>query len=298
MERYDQKEEVSREGPLIQQRTLQTCTLVQILFGMREITKNMQLKWGSEVKTHDRLGIWLINLDRSTERRAVMEARLSTFGLNYTRFSAIDGRAEWDRLEQSVDLSAFRRNVGREVLPGEIGCYASHLGVWEALLNSDHQVALVLEDDVVFHDDFLPALNEVMAVQNLWDIVKLNRIRAKQPILRRKLGKYALNAYLGAFTGTGAYLITRRFAQLQLAAMRPVRRPFDHVLDQFDARHFRHYGLEPFPCHVEDGGQSTITGTNFEQVQKFPWYARLSVYGYRLAKPLKKALAIYRSREK
>jgi glycosyl transferase, family 25 len=252
---------------------------------------------GPRVTTRPELGVWLINLDRSTARRETMEARLAALGLPYTRFAAIDGRAEWDRLVTGVDLAAFRRNVGREVLPGEIGCYASHLGVWQALLDSPHEVALVLEDDVVFHDDFLPALDLVLAARSGWDMVKLNVIRAKQPVLRRRLGAYRLNAYVGAFTGMGAYLITRSFARAQMPAMRPVRRPVDHALDHFDARTFRHYGLEPFPSHVDDGNQSTITGTGFAAVKKFPWYQRLPVYGQRFGNLWRKSLAILGSRD-
>jgi glycosyl transferase, family 25 len=253
---------------------------------------------GSGVSKRPELGVWLINLDRSTARRETMETRLAALGLPYTRFPAIDGRAEWDRLVTGVDLPAFRRNVGREVLPGEIGCYASHLAVWQALLDSPHEVALVLEDDVVFHDDFLPALDLVLAEADRWDMVKLNVIRAKQPVLRRSLGPYRLNAYVGAFTGMGAYLITRSFARAQIPAMHPFRRPFDHALDQFDARSFRHYGLEPFPSHVDDGNQSTITGTGFAAVKKLPWYARLPVYRQRLVKLWTKALATLGSRDR
>jgi glycosyl transferase family 25 len=249
------------------------------------------------VTARPELGVWLINLDRSTARRETMEARLAAIGLDYTRFAAIDGRIEWDRLVAGVDLDAFRRNVGREVLPGEIGCYASHLGVWQALLESPHEVALVLEDDVVFHDDFLPALDLVLGARASWDMVKLNVIRAKQPVLRRHLGPYRLNAYVGAFTGMGAYLITRRFAVAQMTAMHPVRRPFDHALDHFNASTFRHYGLEPFPSHVDDGNQSTITGTGFAAVKKFPWYARLPVYGQRARNLWRKSLAILGSRD-
>lgn len=251
---------------------------------------------GSGVTPRPELGVWLINLDRSAARREVMDARLAAPGLPYTCFRAIDGCSEWDRLLARVDLAAFRRNVGREVLPGEIGCYASHLGVWQALLDSPYKVALVLEDDVVFHDDFLPALDLVLAARSDWDMVKLNVIRAKQSVLRCKLGTYRLNAYVGAFTGMGAYLITRGFAQAQMAAMYPVRRPIDHALDSFDARTFRHYGLEPFPSHVDDGNQSTITGTGFAAVRKFPWYARLPVYGQRLRNLWRKSLAIFGSR--
>jgi glycosyl transferase family 25 len=244
------------------------------------------------------LGVWLINLDRSSARRQAMEDRLAALGLPYTRLSAVDGQANWDQLVSGVDLPSFRRNVGREVLPGEIGCYASHLAVWQALLDSSHEVALVLEDDVVFHDDFLPALDLALADAGRWDMVKLNVIRAKHPVLRRSLGPYRLNAYLGAFTGMGAYLITRGFARAQMPAMHPFRRPFDHALDHFDAKSFRHYGLEPFPSHVDDGNQSTITGTGFAAVRKFPWYARLPVYGQRLVNLWTKALAILGSRDK
>jgi glycosyl transferase, family 25 len=251
---------------------------------------------GSGVTARPGLGVWLINLDRSTARRETMEARLAALGLPYTRFPAIDGRAEWDRLVSGVDLPAFRRNVGREVLPGEIGCYASHLGVWQAFLDGPHEAALVLEDDVVFHDDFLPALDLVLAARDRWDMVKLNVIRAKQPVLRQKLGPYRLNAYIGAFTGMGAYLITRGFARAQMPQMHPVRRPFDHALDNFNAQTFRHYGLEPFPSHVDDGNQSTITGTGFSAVRKFPWYTRLPVYRQRFGNLSRKTLAILGSR--
>lgn len=243
------------------------------------------------------LPIWLINLERSTHRHESMTLRLATLGLDYTRFSAIDGKAEWDRLLPDLNAQAFRMNVGREVLPGEIGCYASHLAVWQALINSPHDVALILEDDVVFHDDFLTAVEKALSVQDRWDVVKLNCIRAKQPVKQHTVGRYNLNAYVGAFTGTGAYLITRRFAATQLPKMLPIVRPIDHALDHFDARQFRHFGMEPFPSNVDDGNQSTITGSAFSSVKKFPWYRRLQVYRRKMLSPLQKSLAIFLARK-
>ncbi|NEX45780.1 glycosyltransferase family 25 protein [Pseudotabrizicola algicola] len=228
------------------------------------------------------LGIWLINLPRSADRRARMVAQLQALGLDYTLFDAVDGRAEWERLKSSVDLPAFRANVGREVLPGEIGCYHSHLGVWQALLASPHKAALVLEDDVVFHDDFLPALDLALAHADRWDMLKLNKIRAKFPVGQGALGAYRLNAFVGSFTGMGAYLVTRACAQDLLPALLPIRRPIDHALDRIDLRHFRHFALQPFPSHVDDGNQSTITGSGFAEVKKFPWYRRPRVYQNRL----------------
>ncbi|HLP66654.1 MAG TPA: glycosyltransferase family 25 protein [Rhizobium sp.] len=221
------------------------------------------------------LGVWLINLARSTARRETMEARLAAIGLDYTLFPAVDGTAEWDRLQSTILADEFRRNVGREIMKGEIGAYHSHLGVWQALLDSPHTVGLVLEDDVVFHDDFMAALQLALDHADQWDFLKLNKIRAKNPRRQARLGPYSLNAYAGPATGLGSYLIRRDLAARLLPAMLPIRRPIDHELDRIHVHDFRHYGLEPFPSHVDDGNESTITGSNFGGVQKWPLWRRL-----------------------
>lgn len=221
------------------------------------------------------LGVWLINLPRSTERRAKMDLQLRSLPLGYTHFPAIDGRAEWDHLARDLSIDAFRRNVGREVLPGEIGCYHSHLGVWRALIASEHRIALVLEDDVVFLDDFLDALRLAIDHADEWDFLKLNKIRAKGPRRQGRIGPYVLNAYAGPATGLGAYLIKRELAERLLQEMLPITRPIDHELDLVHIHDFRHYGLEPFPSYVDDGKNSTITGNNFNAVQKWPAWRRI-----------------------
>ena len=100
------------------------------------------------------LGIWLINLDRDTGRLARMQQQLDAMGLAYTRFAAIDGRAQADELAARVDAAAYARNMGQNVTPGHVGCYASHVAVWEQVAQAPQPVALILEDNVVFHDDF------------------------------------------------------------------------------------------------------------------------------------------------
>jgi glycosyl transferase, family 25 len=225
--------------------------------------------------------VWLINLSRATARREKMETQLLALGLPYTLFPGVDGRAEEVRLLANTDQAAFERNMGRKILIGGIGCYHSHLGVWEAFLATDAPIALVLEDDVVFHEDFLPAVALAIKAQAHWDFLKLNRIRAKMPIPQGRIGAYQLNAYLGPNTGTGAYLINRATAAKLLPAMRRVTRATDHEINRFFVHDFRLRGLEPFPSHVDDGGQSLITGAGFADVQKFVWYRRLPHYRLR-----------------
>ena len=171
--------------------------------------------------------------------------------------------------------------MGRAALPGEVGVYHAHLDVWRDFLAGDADVALVMEDDVVFHPEFRRRWRRRCAARDRWDLLKLNRIRAKQPIRQERVGDWVLNAYLGPATGTGAYLITRDLAARLLPAMLPITRPIDHELDRIHVHDFRHFGLEPWPSHVDDGNESTITGTGFSAVKKAPWYRRLPMYGVR-----------------
>jgi glycosyl transferase family 25 len=234
------------------------------------------------------LPVWLINLDRATARRAAMEDRLARLGLPYTRFPGVDGRAEEARLLANTDVPAFERNMGRKVLIGGIGCYHSHLAVWEAFLATGKPVALVLEDDVVFHDDFLDALRLGLKTKAHWDLLRFNCIRAKLPISQGRVGPYRLNAYLGPFTGNGAYLITRDTAAKLLPAMRRVTRSCDHEINRFFLHDFRLRGLEPWPSHLDDGGISLITGTGFADVQKFKGLRRLPHYRLKAANYLRR----------
>lgn len=226
--------------------------------------------------------VWLINLDRATERRIQMEARLKEIGLKYQRFSAVDGRAQAASLEQTVDRRAFECSVGRTLLPGEIGATHSHIAVWKEIANSGAEFGLVLEDDVVFHAEFNAALAAAIATKDQWDFLKLNKIRAKIPLPQARISEWTLNAYAGPCTGFGAYLIKADLAKRLIKSMLPIRRPIDRELDRIHVHKFRHLGLEPFPSHVDDGNVSTITGRNSESVKKFKIYRRLPDYGSRL----------------
>tara|TARA_B110000503_G_scaffold116079_1_gene174854 strand:- start:480 stop:1208 length:729 start_codon:yes stop_codon:yes gene_type:complete len=223
----------------------------------------------------------MINLDRAVPRKDAMEARLADIGLKYIRFSAVDGAAEWETLASSVDIAAFRRNTGRDVMNGEIGCYHSHLRVWQMLVQSDAPMALVLEDDVVFHDGFLGALKLAIAQADNWDFLKFNKIRAKHPKFQFSAEGYNFNAYRGPSTEFGCYLIKRELATRLIPAMMPITRPIDIEADRIHVHHYRHLGIEPFPSHVDDGNVSTITGANYSNVRKYPWYRRLPAYALR-----------------
>ena len=108
------------------------------------------------------VGVWKINLEDSVERQSKMEGQLNRLGLSCTLFSAVDGSKGTGNSGPHVDVKAFRRNMGRHPLPGDIVCYSSHLGVWREIIESGCPVGLILEDDVVFHDEFQKAAHNAL----------------------------------------------------------------------------------------------------------------------------------------
>jgi len=236
------------------------------------------------------LPVWLINLRRAEKRRKTMIRRLDALGLPYEIVEAVDGRAEAEALAHTVDRDAFERNTGGALLPGKIGVYHSHLRLWQRLAGSNAPIALILEDDVVFHDVFLEALDAALSVAPHWDVVRFNAIRAKIPICQGLAGSYRLNAYVGPFTGNGAYLIKRETAKRLSEELLPMTRPLDHELNRFFVHRYRQRGLEPWPSHVDDEGESQITGTAFADVRKHKPARRLPYYRLKATNYVRRAL--------
>lgn len=98
--------------------------------------------------------IFLINLDRRTDRLAFMEQQLSKQRLSFTRISAVNGYALSEQQKSQFDLEKFFLLYRRKMVPGEMGCALSHCLIWQNIVANNIPFALILEDDVVLDEDF------------------------------------------------------------------------------------------------------------------------------------------------
>lgn len=125
----------------------------------------------SEAVNSPQMMVYLINLDRRTDRLGGVTRQLDDLNMSYVRFSAIDG------LDPNAALTKFDRylytlNQKKAPVRGEEACAASHREVWRRFLNSEHQYALILEDDVIL-DVRLPAVLKRLAALDL-DFINLS----------------------------------------------------------------------------------------------------------------------------
>src|SRR5690606_3854414 len=87
---------------------------------------------------------YLINLDRATERLEMMENEFNRIQLPFIRISAVDAK--------NLDKESFqvKNRYDRDLLPGEIGCFLSHVKTLKTFLDSDKDFAVIIEDDAKF----------------------------------------------------------------------------------------------------------------------------------------------------
>lgn len=223
----------------------------------------------------------MINLDRAPDRWARISARLQDLGLPFTRLAAVDARAFTPAQAAALDVAAYRRKHGKEPVPGELGCYLSHVEAMRRFLASDAAMAVVLEDDVQPLDSLPAVLRGLAAHPGRWDMVKLSAVHSgtPMPVLELAPGHH-LAVMLSRCTGSSAYALNRRAAQAYLEGLLPMTLPYDHVFDQGWRFGLKVRLVTPVPCHHDDQVATTIVAPSGSR--KFHWTRRLPTYAYRL----------------
>lgn len=178
--------------------------------------------------------IYVINLDRSPQRLALMTEQLGALGLAFQRVEAVDGGALTDA-EFEAHRAAWRRAGRHYAAPkrGEIGAFLSHRRAWRIIAESDSPFGLVLEDDIGLSPN-LPQLLPVIAdALEPHEMADLGGRRGWFPLERRPLASgYRLVRYSTPALGMLGKLIGREAARALLRATDPCEAPVDTTLQR------------------------------------------------------------------
>lgn len=240
----------------------------------------------------DGVQTWVINLDRAPDRLARVREQLGRLGLPFERLPAVDARTLTPAQRALLDEPAFHRRHGMTPLPGELGCYLSHIEVMRRFLASGAEAALVLEDDVRLHDTLPAVLAALMRCRERWDVVKLSAVHSGTPAAVADLGSgHALAVMLSKCTGSSAYLMNRRAAEAWLrepGGLLPMQLPYDHAFDRAWAFGLKQRLVVPTPCGHDDQVASTIGAPANMPSRKFKGLKRLPTHLWRLGNELRR----------
>ena len=149
--------------------------------------------------------IYWINLKRSTDRKKHMEEILKNINIQNTRIDAID--------EKNIDLSKYVYNLDyKRGSKYEYACLLSHLKAIKTFLESNNNIALILEDDITleFSNFWDKSISTVIkgAPPN-WDILMLSYTQLFP--VKNLYSKY--NVDKNRITGAISYLINKKGAR-------------------------------------------------------------------------------------
>jgi len=176
------------------------------------------------------LPVYVINLDRRPDRWIRCQKEFDVGGLkNITRVSAIDGKMiDPKQIEVLTGPKVYER-LGKlrhsdEELGtvGAIGCYLSHMKVWQ-MIHDAGTPALIMEDDVFVQKDYVsmwPTLEQLKA----FDFVNFGAFGVRSIPSSSEPG---LVEYKGNFMGLQFYYLTPEAAGFFLNGALPITQQVD-----------------------------------------------------------------------
>jgi GR25 family glycosyltransferase involved in LPS biosynthesis len=172
--------------------------------------------------------VFVVSLARAPDRRRVITQHLAALGIPYRLLDAVDGKA------MSPEEVAKVVQPGRTLHPGAIGCYLSHVHIYEAMLREQISLALVLEDDARLSPRCPAFLSSVHSIEGFdYCFLDSDDQNDRGPIyydrddaVTMAPGIVAHRLSAGPQT-THAYLITLEGARKRVAHAYPMVKPID-----------------------------------------------------------------------
>ncbi|MDE1994960.1 MAG: glycosyltransferase family 25 protein [Rhizobiaceae bacterium] len=180
------------------------------------------------------LPVYLINIDRATERLAEIQRQSREFGIEIERVEGIDGTLLPQDRWIDVDHARFQRRHGRLILPGEYGCYRSHLVALRQFLASGHDSAIIIEDDILLDGDFLERAAAAKEAAPSAELIKLvnHRWNGFRGFARSGNGDMIGRCLFGPQGSTACYLVTRRGAEKIVKSLAVMSLPWDVAVER------------------------------------------------------------------
>lgn len=196
-------------------------------------------------RTNTAMPVYVISLPGERERREQARRQLDAAGVPFTFFDAIGGEAAASGYFRGLDEDEFVLNCGRRVVPGEVGCFASHRELWKQAAATNTPI-VILEDDFKLTPAFSEALEAASSL-----IRKLGFIRLQTDLRARKVAvghhsPFVVHRYTKPPHGLMGYCVSPRVAR----AFVNDTRVLDAPVDVYTKKYWEHgqplYALTPY----------------------------------------------------
>ncbi len=166
--------------------------------------------------------VLLINLKSRPDRLKNTKVFLDKYNIEYELIEAVDGNSDKQVAEiynkvSKNPLRSFERN-GKVVTKGKIGCLMSHLKCYKMIRDNDWDRTLILEDDVLFCNNFDNRIKILFDIPDNWGILYLGASDYRHKANKERLLSHGLKGFYYGYGAAGrfAYGIKKDFINIIL----------------------------------------------------------------------------------
>ncbi|WP_419907630.1 glycosyltransferase family 25 protein [Hoeflea sp.] len=228
---------------------------------------------------------YLINLDRNPERLKTSGEALNSIGMKFQRFTGVDYREMDTQSMHSAVHTSPNARIKRNLSPGEIACFLSHVEVWRTIAEGRADMAWVFEDDISFCENAREVMLEIESGARNWDLVRLYSHKA----LSLEQAKPLIAGYSIALSrkipmSTIGYAISRPAAEYLSKTMVPFSVPVDSALKQWWVHGLCTRTVSPSLCEPrrDNATSSTLEGDRKSHKSRNPLDRFLSNLRYQI----------------
>lgn len=204
--------------------------------------------------------IFVISLLDEIARRKSSKEQLSAFDLEFEFFDALKVEQDWESFFSGYDEKQYLINTGRTAVPGEIGCYASHLALWKKCVEIDQPI-MIMEDDFLLKHNFGSAFTETQKLIHQYGFIRLQSEHRGKRKMVKKSSTFNLVYYNKMPHSLMCYAISPDVAKAFIQQSTLLTAPVDVMVKKIWEHRQRLYGLMPYPVvEHEVSVQTNIQG--------------------------------------
>lgn len=196
--------------------------------------------------------IWVLNLERSKDRRFFMENQLKGLNLEFEIIKAVDGQALGEDDLKGYSERKTIRCVGTALGPSAIACALSHARMWHRIIEENLNEVLILEDDALIGETLIDILRSRHQFPPDWEFMNFFTDAQKLPFSTPIIEHYNVCRFKGNANRTSTYLINRRGAEKLLKNCFPIRYAADGLTGRTYVTGLISYGIEPQVAALSD----------------------------------------------
>ena len=204
--------------------------------------------------------VLVLTLRQSVDRQARIQKALDQAGIDFEFFWGVDGRKEQHPFLNFYDEPKRMRTKGQPMTPGQLGCFASHFGIWTRC-DRENKNCIVLEDDVVFDEvelkSFIESIHQLPAHFECLRLFE-NKTRNHKRYELAEFERFRVLRYTKGPMSTMGYFITPQAARKFLASANPVFLPVDIHMDRYWVNDVVCLGIQPAFISHDYGFESLI----------------------------------------